>query len=97
MQLMSRSFGHGQRMPQEFAFGAPDPEQRVDDATAVARGGDAGDRRGPRAGEEAHEDRFGLVVGGVTERGHGATAPGEAEEEADADLPRQLLEGAAAA
>ncbi|HSQ68874.1 MAG TPA: YbhB/YbcL family Raf kinase inhibitor-like protein, partial [Steroidobacteraceae bacterium] len=29
MQLMSRSFGHGQRMPQEFAFGAPDPEQHI--------------------------------------------------------------------
>ena len=29
MQLMSRSFGHGQPIPEEFAFGAPDPTQHI--------------------------------------------------------------------
>ncbi|NJD31422.1 MAG: YbhB/YbcL family Raf kinase inhibitor-like protein [Gammaproteobacteria bacterium] len=29
MQLMSSSFGHNQRIPEEFAFGAPDPAQHV--------------------------------------------------------------------
>ena len=29
MQLMSRSFGHDQPMPEEFAFGAPDPRQHI--------------------------------------------------------------------
>ena len=29
MQLMSASFGHNQRIPEEFAFGAPDPAQHV--------------------------------------------------------------------
>ena len=29
MQLMSSSFGHNQRIPEEFAFGAPDPAQHL--------------------------------------------------------------------
>ena len=29
MQLMSSSFGHRQRIPQEFAFGVPDPAQHL--------------------------------------------------------------------
>lgn len=29
MQLMSSSFGHNQRIPEQFAFGAPDPAQHV--------------------------------------------------------------------
>lgn len=29
MQLMSSNFGHGQRIPEEFAFGAPDPAAHV--------------------------------------------------------------------
>ena len=29
MKLMSSSFGHAERIPQEFAFGAPDPAQHV--------------------------------------------------------------------
>lgn len=29
MQLMSSTFGHNQRIPEEFAFGAPDPAQHL--------------------------------------------------------------------
>jgi len=29
VQLMSSSFGHNQRIPEEFAFGAPDPAQHL--------------------------------------------------------------------
>jgi hypothetical protein len=72
-------------------------EHRVDDPAVVAGGRDAAEPRGSGAREEAHEHRLGLVVRGVAEGHDGPPPPGEAEQEAETLLARQLLHRAAAA
>ena len=45
----------------------------------------------PRSGEKAHQERLGLVVGGVRERDARPAPPRQAQQEAEPLLARQLL------
>jgi hypothetical protein len=63
-----------------FDIRAPGAEERPDEHPP--RGGDTGQAAGPRPFEEAHENRLGLVVGGMS----GGDEPG-------ADAAGHLSEG----
>jgi hypothetical protein len=77
-----------------FYLPPADVEEGVDDQTPVAQGGDSTEARGAGPAEEAHENRFSLVVGVVSQGNACEFSPTRRrEEETEALFPGGLLEG----